>query len=930
MPRVGASANFTMSRRKGIALSLVLALSFFLLMPTGVGAQEGFVSDFQATDTLISWCSDNISAINIIMCGFGIMISALLELIVWGLGLLILLVIEVLIAFASYNDFANAQVVQTGWRIVRDITNMFFIVILLVSAFATIIGYDTASFHYKKVLPKLLLMAVLVNFSRTLIQLLVDFSQVIMLTFVNAFQQAAGGNFVNGLGMTNVMRLPPEAGSGASSAAAPPQVGMVNIILALMLAVVLLSIMLATMIILTLYLIIRIVGIWVALIFSPAAFLATALPDRIARYVGAIGQEYWGKLMGLLAGGPVIAFFLWLTLSTIQQSSGAGGLAPALNIQSNNEALQYLFASGAGSSNQIASFVVGITMMLMAVGIAVQASQQASKTFGSLAGRIAGAGQQLGGKLAIAGAAAPAYLGYQAGRGAGRAAAGAYGAVDRRLDVTGGVSRRLLTATGGLPIGDRARQTLLRGATLRRREAAGETGEASTGQMLSHLSPEEQQNFVSVYGKKFLPTMRDRVERQKLLDSVTSDKAMQQAQKSRSSKIQQGLEASGVEKEEAKRRAELRAQEDVAKANGALLKESLESAKESGDFDAIEKYQKQYAQNPLMHSTDDEIAKQVEKMRTDPDKLAGMTKEAKQSFAVALNALPTGAIKEQDGVVQGFDQAALERFYEQNAGNKELVDTVRQAVDFVGKSDGKGVSKQELLSMHKRRASDGTYKIYGKTDAGTGQQFEAKQTEQYKRTRGAVEASFSGGGGVDASGELTSGAETSVTQALSSGVSLSDIADLAKGGQKAALAQHLGSVSADASSKAASAQSKQALDEALQDAIQQWQQLDQVDSDMQVKILSGIQSGGGAQTIAAQWDLADGRQRQAMQKVVQQAVRRASEVAKKRASGASVSSEEQQVEALVAQLRQEMPRTKTGSTKAAPAAIRKSLHESES
>ena len=46
------------------------------------------------------------------------------------------------------------RLLSPGWVIVRDLVNMF-LIIVLVSAFATIIGYDS-SFHYTKVLPETL------------------------------------------------------------------------------------------------------------------------------------------------------------------------------------------------------------------------------------------------------------------------------------------------------------------------------------------------------------------------------------------------------------------------------------------------------------------------------------------------------------------------------------------------------------------------------------------------------------------------------------------------------------------------------------------------------------------------------------------------------------------------------------------------------
>ncbi len=935
MSRASANVSFSSFWKKGFALLIVFVIAGFFVFPTlqvsanhepghpapsgGSTAGEAGLPDLQVTDTLLSYCTGEgapSGVTNIMLCGASLIISLVLEIIVWFLGMMILLVISVLMGFAVYNDFNSAAIVQTGWVIIRDLTNMFFIVILLVSAFATIIGYDTASFHYKKVLPKLLLMAVLVNFSKTIILLLVDFSQVIMLTFVNAFYQSAAGNFVNGLGLNTVLRLPGSGTAGGTAGGSPPSVSMFNIVLALALSVVLLSIMLATMIILTMYIMVRIIGIWIALIFSPAAFLATALPDRLKRGMGAITSDYWSKLVGLLTGGPVIAFFLWLTLSTIQQAGGSGGgLAPAMNL-GNQEAVAWLFPTDAGNSNAIASFIVGITLMLMGVGVAVQAAQSASSTFGSLASKIAGAGTKYGGKLALGGLAAPALALYG---GARVGAAGARG-IDRRTDLSGRAARGLLKVPG---VRTAFRQPLLKGATLRRRES-GEK-KAREAKYLKHLSAEEQASVSKAYGKTGLSSFGERAAASQVLGMVTSEKGQKERVGAKTSELMKSMKYSGMtDQEEAKRLASMEAKEEIRQGSAALIKQGLGMAKDAGDFSEVEKFQKQLAKDPQLS---DDLEKQMGKMRADPEKLKDMSKEAKQNFAVALNALPTGAMQlsSDKKTVEGFDQPSLERFYEQNAGNKELVETVKLAVEHVQKSDGQGVSKEELMSMQKQRASDGTVKLYGK---GKDKGYEQKFNAQYEKSRGGVKKAFEGGGGAS-NGKLSQEASASVNDALAQGVQISDIVEMAGNQNKQPLGDHLSSVSSVSVIEAATATDKGTFDEKIQDAINQWRQVDKVDSDLQVKILSGVQSGGGAKMIAQKWDLADGSQRQAMQKLVKQAVLRAAETAKKRAAGQTVSAQEQQVEALVTELRKEMPRSKSGNTKAAPAAIRQVLHDGE-
>ena len=131
----------------------------------------------------------------------------------WSLliGKLLLMMVAVLIDIAQYNSFATSVVVLNGWSIVRDVANMFFILILLLIAFSTMLGIE--KYDYKKHLSKLLIAAVVINFSATICGLLIDLSQVVMLTFVNGFKEAAGGNFVEALQITKFMEVNPDAGN---------------------------------------------------------------------------------------------------------------------------------------------------------------------------------------------------------------------------------------------------------------------------------------------------------------------------------------------------------------------------------------------------------------------------------------------------------------------------------------------------------------------------------------------------------------------------------------------------------------------------------------------------------------------------------------------------------------------------------------------
>ena len=99
------------------------------------------------------------------------------------------------IQLASYNGFLDSEVVKVGWVMVRDVANMVFVVALLVIAFATILGRE--SYEWTKLMAKLVLAAIFVNFSALLCGLMIDAAHIFTVTFLNAIVPIAGGNLIS-------------------------------------------------------------------------------------------------------------------------------------------------------------------------------------------------------------------------------------------------------------------------------------------------------------------------------------------------------------------------------------------------------------------------------------------------------------------------------------------------------------------------------------------------------------------------------------------------------------------------------------------------------------------------------------------------------------------------------------------------------------
>ena len=305
-------------------------------------------------------------------------VGTVLQWSVMAIGQITVVLVHLLIKVAQYNKIVDSEAVSQGWVILRDVVNMFFIVILLVIAFGTI--FNIQQYTYKAMLPRLLIMAVVINFSRTIAGIFIDFGQIVMLTFVNGFQAAAGGNFVNALRMNELLDLNDK--SGLSSIAEPGTllVGLILAWAAMIITMVVVAIMLAV-------LIMRIVMLQFLVVLSPLAFLASVWPSgRIREKYG----KWWDMFLDNIIIGPLLAFFLWLSLLVL----GSGGIAEDFGVTGTDYAGEVnaptVGATNFGSPESMMSYVFGIGMLLCSLYMAQSLRSVGSGLAGSALTKIKG------------------------------------------------------------------------------------------------------------------------------------------------------------------------------------------------------------------------------------------------------------------------------------------------------------------------------------------------------------------------------------------------------------------------------------------------------------------------------------------------------------------------------------------------------------
>lgn len=328
-----------------------------------------------ASAGIFSWVGDATAR------AFGMVLGGFIALLVQLIGGLVVNLMYLLLAIAQYNQFLASTAVTTGWVVVRDVVNMFFVVVLLAIALGTILQQQ--QYSYSQTLPKFLAAAILVNFSKTICGLFIDFAQIVMMTFVGAFSQAGGGNFAVLIGLNRLLSMVLFSGSGEAK-----QVQAESALMGMVLALIFVSLALIVIAIMVAILVIRIIALWFLIILSPAAFFLMSLPqDR------GYASKWWDQFINYLLVGPVMAFFLWLSF-TIVAVAGNGindsndiYIATELGVHFEDRKflageLADVGQSGISTIGGMAGYILGIGLLIGSL----MAAQQLSSVGGSMAG----------------------------------------------------------------------------------------------------------------------------------------------------------------------------------------------------------------------------------------------------------------------------------------------------------------------------------------------------------------------------------------------------------------------------------------------------------------------------------------------------------------------------------------------------------------
>lgn len=205
---------------------------------------------------------------------------------------------------AILGDNSNTSGAKQGWDFFRNIANAIFAVIFLWIIFSQISNVGVSNYGIKKILPRLIIGALLVNLSYYLCQIFVDLSNILGHTLKDALEAGA-----RDIGTTSEA-----AGWGSVIAAAIVGVGGVAAFAALAIGIPTLAAGFLAIMTVFIILVVRQAGIILLVSMSPIAFAAWLLPNTEDLF------KKWMKMFrGLLLVFPIISLLY-----------GAGKLAGAV------------------------------------------------------------------------------------------------------------------------------------------------------------------------------------------------------------------------------------------------------------------------------------------------------------------------------------------------------------------------------------------------------------------------------------------------------------------------------------------------------------------------------------------------------------------------------------------------------------------------
>ena len=274
---------------------------------------------------------------------------------------------------AIFGEGSDAVGAKQAWNFFRDIANVIFVLLFLWVIFSQVSSIGISNYGIKKILPKLIVGAILVNLSFYICQLAVDLSNILGFTLKEALEGSVSG--VGGSSSNSEIL----SGLGAAVAGILVLTGTVLFAALAVSIPTLLSVMLVLLVVLVI-LIVRQAAIVLLISIAPLAFAAWLLPNTESLF-----KKWVSMFRGLLMVFPIISLLY-----------GAGKLAGAIlattaTSDSNDTAITMQFAALAASILPLGATPFVLKSSLNSLGsIGAKIGKMSANAHGRFAGNVKG------------------------------------------------------------------------------------------------------------------------------------------------------------------------------------------------------------------------------------------------------------------------------------------------------------------------------------------------------------------------------------------------------------------------------------------------------------------------------------------------------------------------------------------------------------
>lgn len=340
------------------------------------------------------WCSIKNGFKNLpILLLFGLPV-ALIASMIWIVGAIASLVSGILggllkiVIIATLNikvvpGATGIHAIEAGWMFTRDLVNLLFLLFAVFVGLATILRLE--NYQLKKTLPKLLIAALLVNFSGVLVGIVVDFSNLLTKFFIDRIGTfgGMGTNVINSTKTFGAMLWALIGNLGLDPSTYMGEI--IEPIGSLAVMAIFYAILLLALFVVMIVFVVRVAILWILTIMAPFAFASYAIPGM---------KKFWDDWLKTLISWSIIGiplgFFLYISSSLVANLLDVSALLPVQ--AGEGEGLAGVLKGILGPATVAAILIYGLNFSLKMAPAGAQGLIKWGKTLGlGAAGFVGGA-----------------------------------------------------------------------------------------------------------------------------------------------------------------------------------------------------------------------------------------------------------------------------------------------------------------------------------------------------------------------------------------------------------------------------------------------------------------------------------------------------------------------------------------------------------